>query len=107
MAPEHETFFSLLSDASHWEFEGFIQIVVDGLLIGTFWRLFLRPKWQRWTSHHSSDDKKIEVLERDFSRSSASVSELEQKVKVLEEQIHGLIIFSAECSASQKKDGSK
>lgn len=34
---EHETFFTLLTDAAHWQFEVFLILLVDGLLAGIIW----------------------------------------------------------------------
>ena len=92
MAPEHETFFSLLSDASHWEFEGFIQIVLM-VLIG-FWRLFLIQ-----VVHIISDDKKIEVLGTRFSevpRASASSQPIVLTTQKIE--VHGARDYYSEVS---------
>lgn len=43
----HETFWTLLQDPAHWEFELFVglveTIIIDVLLIGLGWRVFLKP----------------------------------------------------------------
>ncbi len=65
---EHETFFTLLKDAAHWEFELFLMFIFD-FLIG----LIIWPYFRRFVLHHKSDDNKIE--------------ELEKKVKALEEKL--------------------
>lgn len=54
---EHETFWTLLKDLSHWEFELFISVIfmaIEGLV---FW-----PIINRWREHHREDDYKIAVL---------------------------------------------
>jgi len=55
----HETFWSLLRDPAHWCFELFLMGVFD-LLIGAI----LWPRFRQWTTHHRSDDNKLEDLER-------------------------------------------
>ena len=47
MCPEHETFFTLLFDAAHWEFELFLMLLVDGLILG-----LLYPRIRRHLDHH-------------------------------------------------------
>jgi hypothetical protein len=47
MCPEHETFWNLLRDSAHWEFEIFLIIVVDGLLMGLLW-----PFIRKHINHH-------------------------------------------------------
>jgi hypothetical protein len=47
-----ETFLGLLQDASHWEFELFLMLVVDGLLVGVGWRWF-----HQWL--HKHDRKEV------------------------------------------------
>jgi hypothetical protein len=39
----HETFWTLLRDRAHWEFELFLMVVFDIFLAGV-WQLFLRRK---------------------------------------------------------------
>jgi len=56
---EHETFFSLLRSAPHWEFELFLLVIVDGLI-----GLILWPSFRKRILHHQSDDQKIEALEK-------------------------------------------
>ncbi len=60
---EHETFFSLLGNAAHWEFEIFLMFVFD-VLIG----MVLRQCFKRWTRHHTSDDAKIDALEQEVKK---------------------------------------
>lgn len=42
-----ETFLTLLRDAAHWEFELFLMLAVDGLVLGLGWRFF-----HRWLHRH-------------------------------------------------------
>lgn len=37
MCPEHETFWTLLRDSAHWEFELFLMLLVDFVLLGVAW----------------------------------------------------------------------
>lgn len=64
---EHETFWDLLTDLPHWQFEVVTTILFD-VLIG----LMIWPTIKRWFSHHEKDDTKLE--------------ELEQRLKLLEEK---------------------
>lgn len=67
---EHETFFTLLHDKAHWQFELFLifldQIVL-GILILPFLRNF-KSKIYKNDPHHKSDDKKIEELEKQVKK---------------------------------------
>jgi len=63
---ETETFFTLLKDPAHWEFELFLIFVFD-VVLGTL----LLPWFRKATNHHEKDDKNVE--------------ELQKKVKVLED----------------------
>lgn len=42
----HETFWTLLRDKAHWEFEIFLMVVFDLFLAGA-WRLFVRQAAKR------------------------------------------------------------
>jgi len=55
---EHETFFTLIKDLAHWEFELFLIFIFD-VLIG----LIIWPYIRRFLTHHDSDDERIEKLE--------------------------------------------
>lgn len=54
-----ETFWTLLSDLPHWEFELFLMFLFD-VVIG----LILYPCFTRFVLHHKSDDSKTAELER-------------------------------------------
>ena len=56
---EKETFFSLLHDWAHWEFELFLMFLFDILLGVIVW-----PRLKKALIHHQSDDQKIAILER-------------------------------------------
>jgi hypothetical protein len=43
-----ETFLSLLSNAAHWEFEIFLMLLIDGLILGIAMPILKR----RWTAHN-------------------------------------------------------
>lgn len=44
----HETFWTLLRDKAHWEFEIFLMVVFDVLLAGV-WQFFVRLRKQQVT----------------------------------------------------------
>jgi hypothetical protein len=48
----HETFWTLLRDPAHWEFELFLIAVFDVLIAGILWP-FVRVHWR----HHIARDK--------------------------------------------------
>lgn len=56
---EQETFFTLLIDKAHWEFEIFLILLFD-VLIG----LLIWPWIRKFVIHHKSDDERIVELER-------------------------------------------
>lgn len=51
-----ETFWFLLHNAAHWEFEIFLMVLFDGLIGALIWP-FVRKHWQ----HHVYRDKKESV----------------------------------------------
>ena len=55
-----ETFFDLLKDPAHWEFEIFLIVIFD-VIIG----LFIWPFIQKALIHHKSDHERLEDLERE------------------------------------------
>ena len=63
---EHETFWTLIGDSAHWEFEIFLIIIIDGLIGVLIW-----PRIKRWFQHHREDDDKL--------------TQLEKRIKILEE----------------------
>ena len=60
---EHETFFTLLQDLAHWEFELFLIFIFD-VLIG----LVIWPRIRKLLKHHTSDDEKIDELAAELKR---------------------------------------
>jgi hypothetical protein len=66
---EHETFWSLFRSLPHWEFELFLLFLSDGV-IGAL----LIPAFKRWTSHHQSDDNRLDQLEK-------QVKALQERIK--------------------------
>ena len=75
---EHETFWTLIADRAHWEFELFLIFIFD-VVIG----LVLWPRLKKWKSHHKSDDAQIaEALQK--------ISDLEKQVKSLQERLNAL-----------------
>lgn len=55
-----ETFFDLLKDPAHWEFEIFLIFIFD-VIIG----LIIWPFIQKAFTHHTSDHERLENLERE------------------------------------------
>ncbi len=51
-----ETFWFLLHDKAHWEFEMFLMVVFDGLVGAMLWP-FVKKHWD----HHIARDKKEET----------------------------------------------
>lgn len=56
---DHETFWTLLKDPAHWEFELFLILLFD-VIIG----ILIWPRLRKFIKHHKSDDEKLEDLER-------------------------------------------
>ena len=53
---EQETFWTLLHDKAHWEFEIFLMVLFDGLVGALIWP-FLKKHWY----HHLERDKEEAV----------------------------------------------
>ncbi len=66
---ETETFWTLLHNLPHWEFEIFLIIIFDGLIGLVLW-----PQIRKFTTHHKSDDERISDLEKE-------VKELKSKIE--------------------------
>ena len=64
-----ETFFDLLKDPAHWEFEIFLMVVFD-VVIG----IFVWPYIQKALSHHKSDHERLVDLEKE-------IDSLKEKIK--------------------------
>ena len=58
---EKETFWTLLLDLPHWEFELFLIFIFDVLLGLLIW-----PLIRKFTTHHKSDDDRINDLEKEI-----------------------------------------
>lgn len=48
----HETFWTLLRDAAHWEFEIFLMVLFDGVIGALIW-----PFARKHLYHHLQRDK--------------------------------------------------
>lgn len=59
----HETFWTLLRDPAHWEFEIFLIIIFDGLLGLIIW-----PRIKKFLEHYKSDDQKFHDLEEKMKK---------------------------------------
>lgn len=60
---DEETFWTLLQDPAHWEFELFLIFIFDVLLGLLIW-----PQIKKFTKHHKSDDERIGDLEREVMK---------------------------------------
>lgn len=49
----HETFWTLFTDAAHWQFEAFVMLILDVGILGFAWPL-LRCHWK----HHVERDRR-------------------------------------------------
>ena len=60
---EHvETFWTLLGNAAHWEFELFLMVVFDGLVGALAWP-FLKKHWRHHVAHdeaHPETESRVE-----------------------------------------------
>jgi hypothetical protein len=56
---EEETFWTLLQDLPHWEFELFLIFLFDGLVGLLIW-----PRIKRFFKHHKSDDDRLADIEK-------------------------------------------
>ena len=61
---EHETFWTLLHDLAHWEFELFLIFIFDILIGVIIWPFFKKRIYDN-NPHHKSDDAKIARLEKE------------------------------------------
>jgi uncharacterized membrane-anchored protein YhcB (DUF1043 family) len=55
-----ETFFDLLKDPAHWEFEIFLILIFDVIIGAIIW-----PFVRGGLKHHKSDHERLEDLERE------------------------------------------
>lgn len=60
MYESHETFWTLLSDPAHWQFELFLIVLFD-VIIG----IIIWPQIRKFILHHKSDDERIADLEKE------------------------------------------
>lgn len=60
---ENESFFTLLSNLAHWEFELFISVIFAFLEY-----LLIRPFFNKWSKHHKGDDDQIAELQARVSK---------------------------------------
>lgn len=60
---ERETFWSLIVDPAHWEFELFLIFLFDILIGAIIW-----PYVKKWFRHHREDDDKLAELEKRLNK---------------------------------------
>lgn len=60
---EQETFWTLLHDAAHWEFELFLMFIFDVVIGVLIW-----PHLKKFMIHHKGDDDKIAALEKKVAK---------------------------------------
>ena len=58
-----ETFWDLLRDPAHWEFEIFLIIIFDVIIGFVIW-----PFVQKMLIHHKSDHERLEDLEKEVNQ---------------------------------------
>ena len=63
MMEQEHTFFTLLTDLAHWEFELFLIVLFDMILGMVIW-----PFFRSSILHHKSDDEKIKELEERINK---------------------------------------
>lgn len=63
-----ETFWTLLTDAAHWQFEVFLIILFDVIIGVLIW-----PRINKFLLHHKSDDERIAELEREVKEIKESL----------------------------------
>jgi hypothetical protein len=66
---EQETFWTLLRDLPHWEFELFLMVIFDVIIGALIW-----PRIKKSLMHHKEDDLTMASLEK-------RVKDLEEKTK--------------------------
>ena len=73
---EQETFWTLLFNLPHWEFELFLMFLFDGVI-----GLILWPRVRQFFVHHKQDDDKLARLE-------LQVKILQRKLGVTDEELN-------------------
>jgi hypothetical protein len=53
-----ETFWTLLHDIAHWEFEIFLMVLFDGIIGGLVWSCWLKKHWDH--IHKCRKEKTVE-----------------------------------------------
>lgn len=59
MCGDQETFWTLLNNAAHWEFEIFLMVLCDGVILGLLW-----PYIRKHIRHHDCPSEE----EKDYSQ---------------------------------------
>ena len=76
---EQETFWTLLRDAAHWEFEIFLMVVFDGVVGALLWP-FLRKHWKHHVAHDKAFKNRGWFESRDKGVSWKYVAKTEEEV---------------------------
>jgi hypothetical protein len=58
---EQETFWTLLHNSAHWEFELFL-FFLDASIGGLFYRFVVQRIIKKWKKHHKGDDDQLLML---------------------------------------------
>ena len=81
---EKETFFTLLRDLAHWEFEIFLMVLFDGIFGWLIWSKWLK----KFFVHHKSDDDKIAVLEGEVKELKTNLGEDIKLVTIIGDELN-------------------
>lgn len=68
MEIQSETFWTLLTDVAHWQFEIFLIILFD-VIVG----IIVWPWVRKFILHHESDDERIATLEKEVKELKDSI----------------------------------
>ena len=62
-----ETFWTLLHDAAHWEFEIFLMVIFDGLIGYVGYQLFWPFLRKHWKHHLDRDEREAGLVRPNFT----------------------------------------
>jgi len=73
---EPDTFWTLLHNAAHWEFELLLLVIFDGVI-----GIFLLPLFRKKILHHRSDDHRIALLEKQVKALQERITYIDGEVE--------------------------